>query len=442
MVVFIALAALADYGHYRKPVFMGLSLAGCLWAILCLTIRSSSWEWGGVLIVLTSVCYASTYVFYNAWLPLLSANDPAVLAAPKEKADEVFMDRMHDISSRGYAWGYLGSVICLLICVGVTVVLSDDSIIAYGVNCAIAGIWWFCFSLFTFAWLRPRPGPPLPVGENYAVLPWKRMAVTFSRVRQLPQTFFFLINWFIFSDGFNTISSVGAVYANTSVTWSIPKSIGLAALLIITPIFAGIGNIFWNWVHNKGWLSPKSIMRLNLVLMAFVPAYGLLGYADRSLGYRRFWELYLGVIVYGFMLGSVQSFSRSAFGAMIPEGLEAQFYSLYNVTDRGSSWIGPAVVATVINTTGSIRLAFAYPLIMLMIPTVLLHFVDFSKAEASAKDYARTHGTALLATRGGVTVAYQDTPSPTDNKTLSPESEGIALVRTHSAPADTATVSP
>ncbi len=231
------------------------------------------------------------------------------------------------------------------------------------------------------------------------------MAVTVSRARQLPQTFFFLINWFIFSDGFNVISSVGAIYANTSVTWSIPKSIGLAALLVITPIFAGIGNVFWNWVHVRGWLSPKTIMRVNLVLMAAVPAYGLLGFADRALGYRRFWELYIGVIVYGFMLGSVQSFSRSAFGAMIPEGLEAQFFSLYNVTDRGSSWIGPAVIAAVINTTGSIRAAFAYPLVMLLVPTVLLHFVDFGKAEAAAKDYARIHGTAVIKTRGNVSVA-------------------------------------
>ena len=372
-------------------------------------------------------------------VPLLSANDPAVLAAPKEKADEVFMDRMHDISSRGYAWGYLGSVICLLICVGVTVVFSGDSIVAYGINCAIAGFWWFGFSLFTFAWLRPRPGPPLPPGENYLVLPWKRMAITISRVRQLPQTFFFLINWFIFSDGFNTISSVGAIYANTSVTWSIPKSVGLAGLLVITPIFAGIGNMFWNWIHNRNWLSPKTIIRLNLILMALVPAYGLLGFADKALGYRRFWELYLGVILYGFMLGSVQSFARSAFGAMIPEGLEAQFYSLYNVTDRGSSWIGPAVVATVINTTGTIRLAFVYPLIMLTIPTLLLHFVDFSKAEASAKVYARTHGTAVLATRGGVTVA-NITDTPISDKATPNESEGVALVSTGSV--DTATVSP
>jgi UMF1 family MFS transporter len=292
MFVFIALSGLADFGRHRKSVFMGISLVGCMLSILCLTIRPASWQWAGALVVLTSVCYMSTYVFYNAWLPLLGANDPAVLAAPKEKQDDVFMSRMHDISSRGFAFGYLGSVICLLICVGVTVVLSDDSIVAYGVNCAIAGVWWFVFSLPTFAWLKPRPGPPLPKGTNYLTLPWKRLAVTFSRVKQLPQTFLFLVCWFMYSDGFNVISSVGAIYANTSVTWiGLPKSIGLAALLVIVPIFAGIGNLFFNFIHRKGWLQPKTIIRINLVGMALVPAYGLLGFADKSLGYRRFWEL-------------------------------------------------------------------------------------------------------------------------------------------------------
>jgi UMF1 family MFS transporter len=327
--IFIALSGVADFGPHRKRMFTALSLLGCVFCWLCLSVGASSWEWGGALIVLTSVCYSSSYVFYNAWLPLLGANDAAVLAAPAEEQDAVFMARMHDISSRGYAWGYFGSVICLIICVGITISFSGDSLTAYGVNCFVAGCWWFLFSLFTFWWLRPRPGPPLPPGENYFTLPWKRMAVTVSRVRQLPQTFGFLLCWFMFADGFNVISSVGAIYANSSVSWQgFPKSIGLAALLVITPIFAGLGNIFWNWVHNRGWMSPKTIMRVNMILMAAVPAYGLLGFADRSLGYRRFWELYIGVIVYGFMLGSLQSFSRSAFGAMIPEGLEAQFYSL------------------------------------------------------------------------------------------------------------------
>jgi hypothetical protein len=226
-----------------------------------------------------------------------------------------------------------------------------------------------------------------------------------------------------------TSRSVGAIYANTSVQWDgFPKSIGLAALLVIVPIFAGIGNIFWNWIHERRWMTAKAIMRVNLLMMALVPAYGLLNFADKTLGYVRFWHLYIGVIVYGWNLGSIQAFSRSAYGAMIPEGLEANLYSLYNVTDRGSSWIGPAVVAAVINNTGTVKLAFTYPLVMLVVPSVLITFVDFRKAEEEAKEYARVHKTANLAMRGSLSVASMVGGGGGGGDRAGKDSEGVALV--------------
>lgn len=237
---------------------------------------------------------------------------------------------------------------------------------------------------------------------------------------------------------------MGALYANTSVTWSFSKSLGLAALLVIVPIFAGIGNMLFQWVSVRWRVRAQTIIIVNNICMALVPAYGLLGYANRALGYRRWcvrgeggqrrpplvarggwsrpaggggfdspcqsithtpppppppphvrrWELYLAVIWYGLHLGSVQSFSRAMFGRMIPEGHEAQFYALFSFTDRGSSWIGPAVVAAVIQATGTIRMAFVYPLVALTVPSLALLLVRPAAAEADAKAYALRHGTA------------------------------------------------
>lgn len=91
------------------------------------------------------------------------------------------------------------------------------------------------------------------------------------------------------------------------------------------------------------------------------------------------------------------------------------------MTDRGSSWIGPAVIAAVINNTGNIRLAFVYPVIMLLLPIVALHWVNFDTAEAEAKAYARLHTTALLASRGTLSVVAAGGKGGA-------ESEGVALV--------------
>ena len=110
------------------------------------------------------------------------------------------------------------------------------------------------------------------------------------------------------------------------------------------------------------------------------------------------------VIFYGLNLGSVQSFSRSTFGAMIPEGMEANMYALYNVTDRGSSWIGPGVVAAILSATGNIRYAFLYPIGMLLVPMVVLYFVDVQRGVRMAAEYATVNKLATVGSRGAVSV--------------------------------------
>ena len=97
---------------------------------------------------------------------------------------------------------------------------------------------------------------------------------------------------------------------------------------------------------------------------------------------------------------------------MIPEGLESQFYALFSFTDRGSSWIGPAVVATVIQSTGSIRLAFVYPLVALLVPAAALFAIDPDRAEAEAQAYAKAFDTAHgVKHRGALSVAGEAAPA-------------------------------
>ena len=405
MLAFVQVSALADHGAARKRLLTALSYAGAALCVACAAVRPGSWQLGGALIVATTVCYATTYVLYNAYLPLLAANDAAVLAAAPADRDAAFMRAMDALSSAGFAWGYVGGLLCLALCLAVTVAWQGDAIVAYGLNCALAGVWWALFSSFTVAWLRPRPGPPLPPGASVLTLPWRRLATACSRARELPQTFTFLSAWFVYSDGMNTIASVGAIYANTSVLWgSVDKSIGLAGMLLIPPLFALVGTVAFQAAAARRWLTPLAVINTCLVLMALVPAYGLLGFLSPTLGYVYYYELYAGVALYGFTVGALQAFSRSAFAAMIPEGQEDLFFSLYNVTDRGSSWVGPAVIAAILQSTGSIRAAFAYPLVCLLLPLALHARLDFARGEAAAKAYAVRHGTALRATRGAVSV--------------------------------------
>jgi MFS-type transporter involved in bile tolerance (Atg22 family) len=179
ILVFIACSAFADYGPYRRSLFVSISTLGSLVCIMALGVRPASWQLGGVIMVLTTILYATSYVFYNAWLPLLAGNDPATLRAPKDKVEEVFQARMHDISSRGYYTGYFGSVLCLVVCLIIVIGMSasaENNIVPFSLCVAFGGLWWLVFaSSTTFRFLQPRPGPPLPAGESYLVYPFKRM---------------------------------------------------------------------------------------------------------------------------------------------------------------------------------------------------------------------------------------------------------------------------
>lgn len=94
-------------------------------------LRCSVWQ-GGLVMVLCNILYGCTYVAYNAWLPFLAASEPEVLATPAGPAREAaFAATMDRISSAGFAWGYFGSVLVLLACVGITFALSDDTVLAY-----------------------------------------------------------------------------------------------------------------------------------------------------------------------------------------------------------------------------------------------------------------------------------------------------------------------
>jgi MFS transporter, UMF1 family len=202
MFFFITVGGVSDWGGNRKRVLTALSLAGSLVTILCIAITQAQWWSAGLMLILIGILYNASFVAYNSWLPSLAACDPSVLGAPPGPPREtVFLAAMDRLSSTGFATGYAGSVLCLLICVAITFALGDDATLAYRVNLLVSGLWWLVFSMFTFAWLRPRPGPPLPKGENYVTLPWKQLGRTLSRAEHLPRTFAYLLLYFVYSDG-------------------------------------------------------------------------------------------------------------------------------------------------------------------------------------------------------------------------------------------------
>lgn len=120
--------------------------------------------------------------------------------------------------------------------------------------------------------------------------------------------------------------------------------------------------------------------------MGFLPAYGMIGFLDLGFGLVKQWEIFAFAFIYGGNLGNIQSYTRSMFADLIPTGHEAEFFALYEITDKGSSWMGPLVVSILYNAFGSLRLAFVYLTIVMLLPIVgLWKFVDYDKGIFDAR---------------------------------------------------------
>merc|ERR1712107_466773 len=138
------------------------------------------------------------------------------------------------------------------------------------------------------------------------------------------------MGYFVFSDGTSTLAQASVVFAQEELKMSM-FDIGLA--LIEVSICAVIGCFFFKWLHEKKGVRAKRILMLNLMMMALIPLYGIV-----ALKYK--WEFYLGIFIFGINTGSQQAFTRSIYAHHLPNGREAEYFSFYEISDKGTAWLG------------------------------------------------------------------------------------------------------
>ena len=167
------------------------------------------------------------------------------------------------------------------------------------------------------------------------------------------------------------------------------------AFLSITSTSSGIAGAFtWPRIAARFSLSSKSVLLCCVALLEVVPVYGLIGYlpfVQRAQvgGLQQPWEIYPLGIVHGFAMGGIWSYARSLFGSLVPEGREAAFFALFAVTDKGSSAFGPSLVGWIVNRAGTIRPAFWFLSVLVLLPTPLMWWLDIEKGREDAARMAR-----------------------------------------------------
>jgi UMF1 family MFS transporter len=391
-VVFVGLSSLADHGNNRKRMLLGSGFLCAVFTILLLAATKPSLYWlAAICAIVGNVTFGASYVFFYAYIPTLTRYDPEVIESHNSELSDqerfLIAERVGNrVSSWGFAAGYAGAIVCLGISVAIILSISD-SLLALQVASAVNGAWYIVFIGITWMLLKSRPGPPLPEGESYLLYSWKTVFKTVSQAGRLSQAFIFLLSWFIMSDALGTIINIAVLFAKAELA---ATQIQLFIVASITPFMAAVGCIFWMYFQRFLKLRTKTMILIISTLYLVIPIIGVTSIYVKTL-FTTITELYIIGAYHGFLLGAIQSFYRTMFSEMLPVGKENEFFGLYEITDKGSSWIGPLVVGAITNATGAIREGFIFLMVSMVVPIILVFMVNSEKGKEQARAFDNPH---------------------------------------------------
>ncbi|CAN6604654.1 autophagy-related protein 22 [Trichomonascus vanleenenianus] len=411
--VVISMSGAADRGHFRKKLLIVFAIIGSIATALFWFVSAKRYYFASLLAVLSNAAFGAVSVCGNAYLPVLVNNHPDMLGmvdpeANYESEDSSLLIKDHEterarlsgkISGTGVAIGYLAA---LLVQIATMVVIKAGGSTLNSIKTAIfmVGVWWLVFQVPIAALLESRPGPPLPPHSqpksgaskgrmvwSYVKFGWRTLFATFHEAREMKDVAIFLAAWFVVSDAATTINSAAVLFARTELDMSAP-SLAIIGILVVFSGMTGAITIprYIQPRLDRYFDSPSPVFGIIFVIVvaSIIPLYGILGFFVQSIGLRHPWEMFLLAAWYGFALGGLNTLCRSVFSMLIPTGKETTFFALFAVTDKGSSIIGPAITGLITDKTHNIRYTFYFLFGMMILPIVILNFLDIDRGRREA----------------------------------------------------------
>jgi len=342
------LGAVADFSGAKKRflnIFMIIGVAG---TAMLYFVRTGDWLLASLFFVVGEFGFAGSLVFYDSLLPHIA--DP---------------DEIDQVSSKGYAMGYLGGGLLLAVNLAMIMLVPKElTTLMTRLSFVTVAVWWF---IFTLPLLRTVAEPPRRIqkgesGANPILVSFKRLGHTFRDIRRYRELFIFLVAFWFYNDGIGTIIKMATIYG---------AEIGLGQTTLIGTLlmvqFVGIPFAFlFGWLAKK--IGTKQSIYLSLLIYTVIAIMGYFLQAE-----WQFWALGFAVAT---VQGGSQALSRSLFSRLAPKSKSAEFFGFFSVSEKFAGIVGPFVFGLVGQIMGNSRLAIISLVIFFIIGAVLLSKVN------------------------------------------------------------------
>jgi UMF1 family MFS transporter len=358
------MGAIADRATRKKPLLAGAAFLGAAATIGFAFVTGDRYLLGGFLFIVANIAFGAAIVVYNSFLPQLAGPD----------------DR-DKISSRGWAVGYLGGGLLLLLNLIAVMSLSEDGNPERTMDIArwsivSAGVWWAIFTAVPLLWLRERPGTAAEAaarGNNVLTDGFKQLGRTIKSMRAYPLTLAFLGAYLIYNDGIQTVIALASQFGTEEL--KLEQSVLILTILIVQFLAFG-GALLLGALAARIGARKTVLISLALWLVVVIAAYWLP--EGKPVPF-----MLLGAGI-GLVMGGSQALSRSLFSQLIPAGKEGEYYGFYEISDKGTSWLGPLFFGLIFQLTNSYRAGIISLVVFFLLGGILLALVPMRRAIISA----------------------------------------------------------
>ncbi len=320
------LGTIADYKDYKKRFFVFFAAMGIVMTTMLTLVPQGQWFILGIVYILTAIGFSGANIFYDAFL-----------------VDVTNDENMDSISTKGFAFGYIASVVPFMISLVAILAIGLDKAIGFQLAFLITALWWGAFTIpmiKNVTQIHYIEREPNPISKSFI-----RIGKTFKKIRAYKTVFVFIIAYFLYIDGVDTIIKMAVPYATETLNLNPNDIVFLLGILLVIQIIAFPCALLYGTLAKKYKAKRMIIVAIITYIIAVFFAFFM----------TQLWHVFILGALIGSAQGGIQALSRSYFASIIPKKNANEFFGFYNIFGKFAAIIGPLLMALTTRITGEAR---------------------------------------------------------------------------------------